>query len=280
MLTKRIIVGILLIVGSITFIFLGTWAMSIEVLIIGVLGLNEFYDLAYRKGIRPSKANGLISGIILFLGAYFLNEYDSLAVLTILIIYTLVVFIFRKNYHISSFLDAGVTILGYLYIGWLFSFIIRLRRIDIPMHLDHWTISLGAVCAVFLVLANSFTDIGSFFVGKYLGKRKLCPDISPGKTVEGSLGGIVTALLASGVWGYYSGIPLYHCIILGILISIFAQLGDLWESVLKRDVSVKDSGDIIIGHGGILDRFDSLFLTSPVAYLYFKYIFMVMMGWH
>lgn len=278
MLIKRIIVGIFLIIGSITFVFLGTWAMSLEVLVIGILGLNEFYDLAYRKGIRPSKANGLISGILLFFSAYFLNDQYSLAVLTVLIIYTLVVFIFRKNYHISSFLDAGVTILGYLYIGWLFSFIIRLRKVDMPVNFGDFNLSLGVIFVIFLVLANSFTDIGSFFVGKFFGRRKLCPDISPGKTVEGSLGGIIIALIISGIWGYYTGIPLYHCIILGVLIGIFAQLGDLWESVLKRDVSVKDSGDIIVGHGGILDRFDSLFMTSPIAYLYFKYIYLMTIG--
>jgi len=115
-------------------------------------------------------------------------------------------------------------------------------------------------------------DIGGFFVGKFMGRTKLCPQISPGKTVEGSIGGILVALLASGAWGCLMKIPLHHCLAAGILISIFAQLGDLWESILKRDVEVKDSGDIIAGHGGALDRFDSLFITSPIAFLYFKYL--------
>ncbi|MDQ7822673.1 MAG: phosphatidate cytidylyltransferase [Candidatus Eremiobacteraeota bacterium] len=271
MFLKRIIVGAFLIVGSFLLVMMGTWAMALEVLIIGILGLNEFYNLAYRKGIRPSKITGLLCGIILYFTAFFLNEEKSLVVLTVLIIYTLFIFIFRKESHVSSFLDAGVTLLGYLYIGWLFSFIIHLRGMDEPAMLGPYHIERGALYVVFLVFATSFTDIGSFFVGKFLGRHKLCPSISPGKTIEGAIGGIIIALLFSGTWGFFSGIPLFHCIVLSIVISIFAMLGDLWESTLKRDVSVKDSGDIVAGHGGILDRFDSLFITSPVAYLYFKY---------
>lgn len=267
----RIIVGIFLIVGSFLMVLWDTRAMFVEVFIIASLGLNEFFNLALRKGIRPSKATGMFCGLLLLCCALLFNSDISLAILTLLIIYTMIVFIFRKEHHVSSFLDAGVTVLGYLYIGWLFGFIIHLRKFDLPTTLGPWHISYGAACVIFLVFATSFTDIGGFFVGKFLGRHKLCPSISPGKTVEGSLGGILIGILTSATWGYFTKIPLVHCIILAVLISIFAQLGDLWESILKRDVSVKDSGDIIAGHGGALDRFDSLFVTSPVACLYFKY---------
>ncbi len=272
MFKKRIFVGILLIVGSYFLVTWSTWTMALEVLTIGILGLNEFYNLAFRKGIRPSKATGILCGFLLFCASFAFDERLYADTLTLLILYTLIVFIFRKSYHVSTFIDSGVTILGYLYIAFLFSFIILLRKPTAPVAIGPWHLEQGAVCVMFLVFATSFSDIGAFFVGKFLGKHKLCPGISPGKTVEGSIGGIAAALLTSGLWGYFTGIPIIHCAILGVLIGISAQIGDLWESILKRDVAVKDSGDIIAGHGGILDRFDSLFITSPVAYLYFKYL--------
>jgi phosphatidate cytidylyltransferase len=272
MFAKRIIVGIFLIVGSFFLVTWGALPMACEVMVIGIMGLNEFYDLANKKGIRASKATGIFCGIMLFVSAYFFNAETSIATLTLLLIFSMFVFIFRKNQHVSSFLDAGVTIMGYLYIGWLFGFIIHLRKFNVPSDFASFHLPLGAVCVVFLIIATSFTDIGCFFVGKFFGKRKLCPHISPGKTVEGSIGGLLIALVTSCAWGYFSVIPFYHCVILAIVLSVFAQLGDLWESILKRDVAVKDSGDIIAGHGGFLDRFDSLFITAPIAYLYFKYI--------
>jgi phosphatidate cytidylyltransferase len=272
MFRKRIIVGILLIVGSFILIMWHPLAMAAEVLTISILGLLEFYHLAHRKGIRPSTAAGLSCGVLLLVSSYFLDVGQWAALLTVLIIYTLFVFVFRKSHHVSSFLDAGVTILGFLYIGWLFGFIIQLRKMSTLVPVGSMMIEQGACYVVFLVVATSFTDIGGFFVGKFLGRTKLCPDISPGKTVEGSIGGMAVALLAAGLWGYAVKIPLHHCLVAAMLISVFAQVGDLWESVLKRDVAVKDSGDIIAGHGGILDRFDSLFITTPIAYLYFKYL--------
>jgi phosphatidate cytidylyltransferase len=272
MLAKRITVGIFLILGSFLLVMWGALPMAFEVLFIGIMGLNEFYNLANRKGIRPSKATGIFSGIMLFVSAYCFNAETSIATLTLLLIFSMFVFIFRKDHHVSSILDAGVTIMGYLYIGWLFGFIIHLRKFAAITPFGSFHLQQGAVCVIFLVLATSFTDIGCFFVGKFFGKRKLCPGISPGKTIEGSIGGLVTALITSCAWGYFSVIPFRHCIILALVLSVFAQLGDLWESILKRDAAVKDSGDAIAGHGGFLDRFDSLFITAPIAYLYFKYI--------
>jgi phosphatidate cytidylyltransferase len=272
MFAKRLSVGIALIVGSFLLVMWHTLAMVCAVLAISILGLLEFYHLAHRKGIRPSTATGLTCGIFLLISSYFMNEGQWASILTILIIYTMLVFIYRKDHHVSSFLDAGVTMLGYLYIGWLFGFIIHLRKMSEPVFAAGMTVEQGAVYVVFLVIATSFTDIGAFFVGKYLGRTKLCPQISPSKTIAGSIGGVLVALVTSGAWGYLTHIPLHHCLVAGILISIFAQLGDLWESILKRDVAVKDSGDIIAGHGGALDRFDSLFITAPIAFLYFKYL--------
>lgn len=272
MFRKRIFVGALLIVGSYFLVTWSAWTMALEVLTIGILGLNEFYNLAFRKGIRPSKATGILCGFILFCTSFAYNERHYADTLTLLILYTLIVFICRKSYHVSTFIDSGVTILGYLYVAWLFSFIILLRKPTGLVAIGPWHLEQGAVCVMFLVFATSFSDIGAFFIGKFFGRRKLCPGISPGKTVEGSIGGVVAAVITSGIWGYVTGLPLIHCAILAVLISVFAQIGDLWESILKRDVSVKDSGDIIAGHGGVLDRFDSLFITAPVAYFYFKYL--------
>ena len=270
MLYKRIITGLLLFLVSIFLTCWGVLPLLIEVYIIVLLGLLEFYDLAIKKKILPSRTGGVIAGSIILLSTYWLSPENMVAPLIILCLYSLSLFIFRKDYHISPFLDAGVTVLGFLYVAWFFSYVIHLRKIPGTFDLSFWPhiLDKGAGYVVFLALVTSCTDIGAFFVGRFMGKTKLCPSISPGKTVEGAIGGVICSVAASYFMGSLLQIPLIHIIILGVLLSIVAQLGDLWESILKRDVEVKDSGTVLEGHGGILDRFDSMFFTAPVLYYY------------
>jgi len=112
------------------------------------------------------------------------------------------------------------------------------------------------------------TDTGAYFVGSRFGRRKLAPRLSPNKTVEGAIGGLIFATAMSIAWGSWIGLPWWHCAILGPILGFLGQIGDLCESALKRDLGIKDFGGIMPGHGGILDRFDSLLFTAPIAYYY------------
>lgn len=269
---KRIIVGAALLIISVFLILHSKWAMAFLIFPIGIVGGLEFYNLAILKEIKPSKINGIFSIVIVYLAAIFLDEKYMAEVLTILFIATLFLFVFRKDYHISCFLDASVTILGYIYIGWFFSLIFQMRHVGGYVNAYGFNMEKGAAMVLFLVLVTCFTDIGSYFIGKAFGKKKLCPHISPNKTIGGSIGGILTATAVAVLLGSLFELSINQSIFFGIVISLTAQMGDLWESTLKRDVSVKDSGDAIPGHGGILDRFDSLFITTPLAYYMFKYM--------
>ena len=115
------------------------------------------------------------------------------------------------------------------------------------------------------------TDVGCYYVGTKLGKHKLAPTVSPNKTIEGSIGGAVFSVFFAEIIGLYLGLSWYMALIAGLLCTIFAQIGDLCESLLKRDAGVKDSGDTLPGHGGFLDRADSFALTIPIMYYFFKY---------
>jgi phosphatidate cytidylyltransferase len=130
---------------------------------------------------------------------------------------------------------------------------------------------IGAGFCVLVLFAVSVTDIFCYFVGCKFGKHKLSPVISPNKTIEGSIGGSVMCLLFSVVIGMLLGLEWYHSVILGILIATFAQIGDLCESMIKRDAGVKDSSNILPGHGGIMDRVDSYLMTFVVVYCYAQY---------
>jgi phosphatidate cytidylyltransferase len=166
--------------------------------------------------------------------------------------------------------------MGILYLGWFFCYLIFMRKMMIPgtsgmfkflgMNIDQ-----GAGFVLVLVFSTSMTDTGAYFLGKIFGKHKLCPHLSPGKTVEGAIGGMVGALAGAFLIGLPLKLMPTDIMNIGALCGIFAQLGDLWESVLKRDVHVKDSGTAIAGHGGIMDRIDSILFTTPVVYFYIKY---------
>ena len=123
---------------------------------------------------------------------------------------------------------------------------------------------------LFIFFVILFTDIAAYYFGVKFGKHKLCPVISPKKTIEGAVAGATCAIIAGLIIGKLIGISLYHSFVLALIVTVMAQLGDLSESLIKRDAGVKDSGNSLPGHGGLLDRADSYLFTMPVAYLYIK----------
>ena len=138
-------------------------------------------------------------------------------------------------------------------------------------HLIYLCVLQCVVYCILILFAVLFTDTFCYFVGCKFGKHKLAPVISPNKTIEGSIGGTLACLITSIFLGYCFSIPWSHIIALSMLIAVFAQLGDLSESMIKRDAGVKDSSNILPGHGGFLDRLDSYILTFPVIYYYVQY---------
>jgi phosphatidate cytidylyltransferase len=152
----------------------------------------------------------------------------------------------------------AVTLFGLLYIAWFFSFFVKLKFMP-----D------GALMVAFVVLVTKMGDVGAYLVGSTIGKRSLIPRISPQKTVEGTMGGIVFSLVSAiASKTYLSGFPYSHLVALGILLGLLTLIGDLAESLLKRDCGVKDSGSALSGFGGMLDLIDSLLFTAPIFYFY------------
>jgi phosphatidate cytidylyltransferase len=271
-LAKRIVNGFLLALISFILIFWDTRLVALEILVLACFGIKEYLNLARLKGTKPSIPTSFFGVTLFIVLAYFREEPLTLMAICVILFVVMIIFIFRKNYHISPILDAGVTLLGILYCGFLFTYPIYIRKMPGTLPWGGMNLELGAVYLTFVVIANAATDMGSFFVGKCLGRHPLCPNISPGKTVEGAIGGIIFTCLFSLACAELFQLKLTSSLILGLLIGVFAILGDLWESLLKRDVAVKDSGNIIAGHGGILDRFDSLLFSAPVAFHYLCYI--------
>lgn len=166
----------------------------------------------------------------------------------------------------TAFRNWAWVIAGALYVAWLLSYWLNLRALQPVEAGRSW---------VYLAMLTTFAnDTGAYFIGRAMGKRKLAPRISPAKTVEGAIGGlacaVLAALLIAAVLNLVSPFTFkyWQIVPLGILIGIFAQVGDLVESLLKRNMGVKQSGDLLPGHGGVLDRFDSLIFVGPVVYYY------------
>jgi phosphatidate cytidylyltransferase len=170
-------------------------------------------------------------------------------------------------------LAVSVTVTGAIYAGSTLSFVLFLR------HLPGTSGTAHAISLVLVpIVLTWISDTAAYFSGRAFGKHKLIPAVSPGKTVEGAIGSVIgTALAGAGCSLLLERFPAYNLtlaqgLFLGVLISVIAQVGDLVESVFKRDAGVKDSGVLLPGHGGALDRFDSLFFTLPLGYLFFRFL--------
>ncbi len=166
---------------------------------------------------------------------------------------------------IPPWVAQGVAVLsGLVYVPFLLSHLLRLRALEPTRSVSG--LSTGAVWLFLVVGATWAMDIAAYIVGKAIGRHKLCPAISPGKTVEGAIGGLVGAVAVTWAMGTWLGLSVAQAVLLGVLLGVGGQLGDLFESFLKRRAGAKDSGALLPGHGGVLDRFDSLLFNAPIAY--------------
>lgn len=232
------------------------------------LTLIEFYQLAQKKGYQPLIKLGIISSILYLIGTSIgmrYSEFSSLPfffLLGSLLAFFLAFFEQTQN----SIVNLSITTFGILYLAIPITCIIQITYFESPHHLDH-----GRLWLAYVLTVTKITDIGAYIVGKTMGKNKLAEHISPKKTIEGALGGTFISLVASLLFYFYffsdyGLMTLAQSILVGLMISILAQIGDLSESVLKRDANVKDSSRLP-GFGGMLDVMDSLVFTLPFMYL-------------
>ncbi len=260
MLKKRVITalwGIPLLVAAVWFDEPLPW-FTILVAICGVLAIFEFYQMVTAAKVPPLTYFGLIWTLLFILSPHF--DYNLLTPLLLAsaVILPLIWLLLRQQKE-EAFTSWAWTIAGILYVGWLLSYLVALRGVDAGRD---W---------VFFALFTTFgSDTIAFFCGQALGRHKLAPHISPGKTWEGAIAGVFGAIIVSLLLVTILNLPLSYgqAILLGLLVSIFGQLGDLTESLFKRKMGVKDSGKLLPGHGGVLDRIDSVVFASIVVYYY------------
>ena len=238
-----------------------------------VIALIEFWNLAKKRGINPVSTAGYLGAVALFV-VFVFDEPGKSADTTFMIAALLIVFTigtlagatFRGAPFDTMISSAGTTILGVLYIVLLGGHLVAVRtgfRQQLSAHL---------LSFFFLVIMGA--DTGAYYVGRAFGKHKLAPKISPGKTWEGVAGGVLAALLLatlSHFW-FFKNLPLNWALLLAAVMTTLGILGDLTESALKRSVGAKDAANILPGHGGVLDRLDSLLFNAPLIY-YFGRIF-------
>lgn len=271
----RLITGWIFGLIALACIILGGLPLLLLLSVIIFLASKEFVHILEHKGFFPSLKVILVADIIFAVLAYF--NCFSLVPLAFTV-GTMIAFmwvLFRgKQPYIAN---VATTIVGFVYSGWFPLHLLFLRDLgshntsSIQMIFKTDFINAGLGYVIFMFLLVIITDVGCYYFGRKFGKHKLAPVISPNKTIEGSIGGAICALVGGFIIAYFIKLPWYHALIAGLLVTGFAQIGDLCESLLKRDAGVKDSGNLLPGHGGFLDRTDSYVFTIPVIYYYFLF---------
>jgi len=258
MLIKRIISSCALI-AFIALVIFFDWLTALVVTLFIIGGLYEYFLMLEKKGINIYKYFGIGMGVIIPLSIMFRFEptkgWELLFIVLALLF--LILMQFKRTRNSGVIVDISTTLFGILYVSWFFSFMIKIRYMP-----------QGLGCLSALLLITKLGDIGAFIVGSWLGKKLLIPRISPKKTVEGAVGGLIFSVLGGIISKQFLPFGYGQLIIIALGLGVLGQLGDLSESLLKRDCQVKDSGNIIPGMGGLLDEIDSLLFTAPVFYFY------------
>lgn len=259
----RIITAIITFPVFFLIVLLGGNLLAFGMMAVSLVGLFEFYN-ALKGRIKPIATIGAMETLLFYMVIMFLG-YNSKGFFVTFILFTLALFaVLVIRYPKYNIMDLSCTLFGVLYVPVLLSIIYAIRMS-----------TSGQYLVWFIFLSAWGSDTFAYFVGRFLGKRKMAPKISPKKTVEGLLGGIVGAIIVSLVYVYVLelGFGIYVpnikiiAVLAGIFGSIFGVVGDLSASSIKRHFEIKDFGKILPGHGGILDRFDSIIFTAPVVYI-------------
>ena len=271
-LAKRIITALVAAPLALVMIYLGGLPLAAFLAAIAAGCAWEFYRIAREGGLDPLDPIGipLAGAVPLAVYAAALGLFrPSLAIPAVTVIVIFAAVIWARGTTRRPLGAAASTVFGVLYTGGLLSFGYALR--EYPYAIGD---TAGSVLVAFPLVLTWASDIGAFFVGRTIGGRKLIPSVSPGKTVSGALGGLTATVIVAWLYVRYALVPsasltmtLPSIIVFGLVISVAAQVGDLAESLLKREANVKDSSQLVPGHGGLLDRLDSVLFVLPVAYL-------------
>jgi phosphatidate cytidylyltransferase len=255
-LAERASTGGLLAVISLMMIWTSQTTFLLEILLFTAVGSSEIFDLLERRRLRPLRRSGTLCVLSAPLAAYWWGAKGLLSAAMGSFLLLLCLAVLRYRQRTSMISDVSASCLHLVYLGVLFPSLVLIRALP-----------QGAAWITLLILLVSATDTGAYFVGRSLGRVLLCPELSPKKTWEGSLGGLLLPAGIGYLLGPWLGLLAWQGALLGSGVSLVGQLGDLWESAIKREVDLKDAGDFLGSHGGILDRFDSLALASPLFYL-------------
>jgi phosphatidate cytidylyltransferase len=257
---KRTIVAGIFIPFLILLISWGGIALLGLICLISVVALFEFYQGIKKKGQEPFLIEGIALGVLVPVSIYIWGGKNLPPVL-VLIILCLFIRQFLKFEIKDAFTNVALTLGGIFYICFLFSYVLVLRGE-----------TLGPRLVITVFFATWLGDTGAYLIGRSWGRHKLWVRLSPYKSIEGFIGAVAASCIAMFISRLWLSFPLFHTLALGIMIGTFGQIGDLFESMLKRELGIKDFSRILPGHGGILDRFDSLFFTIPLFYHYVKYL--------
>ena len=270
-LTRRIIFAVIAAPASVALVYFGDWVLATLLSVLAALAAWEFYRMARETGAFPLEPAGVALAALLPIAVHAQRLGVYTLSLTAIVCMILVLFastIWLRGPTGRPVSSVSVTVFGILYAG-LFSYIYALRYHDYAVGAR-----AGTVLVFLPILITWATDVGAFAFGRMFGKKKLIPSVSPGKTVEGAVGGLGLAIVICLLYVRFMlmpyaqlGLTIQGAVLFAIVVSVAAQTGDLAESLLKREAGVKDSSRILPGHGGILDRFDSLLFVMPVALL-------------
>jgi len=244
------------IIGDIVFLILTD--------IIMIAALIEFYSMENKKGVFPFKAAGLLTLLLISIDLYFYLGTHILLIIIIFVIIVLLSELFKKKGGHAT--NISSTILGVLYTG-LLIFLFLLRQLPLKFNLAY---SSGGRIIILIFSVIWICDTFAYLYGSMYGKRKLSPEISPRKTIEGAVAGLIGGVVFTVIIGMLilPELKLISFVVIGFIVGTIGQASDLVESIFKREAGVKDSSNILPGHGGFLDRFDNPIITVPVIYMY------------
>lgn len=250
------------------------------IVFLAVTGLAEFYGLVEKRDLVCFKGWGIFGGLLLMVGTFLnltgvigrsgsparVNDFETSFLILFVLGLCLRQFFSRSN--TAGILAISTTLFGLMYVPWLLNFI---QKINFFPGVD------GHYYLLYFLVITKFSDTGAYLVGSLIGRHKMIPRISPGKTWEGFAGALAVSVLASFLFVYYlgdrmAGMTWTHAVVLGLLLGLAAVVGDLIESIFKREAGVKDSGKFFPGIGGILDLLDSLLFNAPIMYLYLRHV--------
>jgi len=261
----RIVSSTIMILLSL-FAVLNKWVFIFVLLALTIGGLYEFFYLIKKKGIPIYSYIGIIFGVLIPLSIFFQFELTKKWELLFIVVVLLLIFLLQlvRKDNSNAIVGISTTLFGVIYVSWFFSFLIKIRFL-LPG-------ADGVKLLGFILLITKCGDIGALLIGSKIGKHPLLPRVSPNKTIEGSIGGFLfsaaVAVLAQSLLPAQLNLSIMHVVLIGIFFGGIGQLGDMSESLIKRDCNVKDSGKFLPALGGALDAIDSLLFSAPAFYFF------------